>query len=156
MPPPSFPPFFPLFAQAHKRSLWREFKLVEKIQGTLSLSPPSFFSFFPSFFSFLYILLMQGVKLLVGTFVVIVFFFYYHTELNSLYHFLCFFLLLFPLPCGGNLNVHHPFFFLLALFFLLFPLLFFLSLLSLMVVNSLKGCHLLLFLLWGVSTPPQH
>jgi hypothetical protein len=25
-----------------------------------------------------------------------------------------------------------------------------------MVVNSLKGCHLLLFLLWGVSTPPQH
>jgi hypothetical protein len=34
---------------------------------------------------------MQGVKLLVATFVVIVFFSYYHMELNSLYHFLFFY-----------------------------------------------------------------
>ncbi len=78
----SFHPFFPLFVQAHKRSLWREFKLVEKIQGTLFLSSPSLFSPFPSFFSFLYILLMQGIKLLVATFVVIAFFFYYLMELK--------------------------------------------------------------------------
>lgn len=70
-----FPPFFLLFVQAHKRSLWREFKLVEKIQGILFLSSPSFFSFFPSFFPFLYILLIQGVKLLVATFVVIIYIF---------------------------------------------------------------------------------
>jgi hypothetical protein len=48
----------------------------------LFLSSPSLFSPFPSFFSFLYILLMQGIKLLVATFVVIAFFFYYLMELK--------------------------------------------------------------------------
>ncbi len=75
-----FPPFFPLFAQAHKRCLWREFKLIEKYKELCSSHLLPFSPFFPPFFLFYTSCWCKGLSFLWQPLWLLYSFFYYHME----------------------------------------------------------------------------